>query len=183
MYIWHFIGISLSIILTQFKNSLMNKSALWSVLFFGIIDVLLHEIAHWFISAITGGRPYGFSIIPKKEEYINQNGMTVELWEFGCVKSHFTFYNAVAIGMAPLLLLYAAYLTYLYYFEYMPNVWWSILCFYTILYVLIANSIPSVQDFRVPLIQNSWLFYLIIFSILYIAYEFVIKEFINKGGF
>lgn len=59
---------------------------------------------------------------------------------------------------------------------------WSILLFYWILYILIANSMPSTQDFKVALSQNSWLFYLIFIGIGFIAYEYVIKELINKGG-
>ncbi|AII15584.1 hypothetical protein CIG1485E_a0059 (plasmid) [Campylobacter iguaniorum] len=182
LYIWHFAGIVLVVMLSQFKNRLLDKGGIWSVFFWGIMDTLPHETAHWIVASLTGGRPYGFSIIPKKIPYVDASGQDRILWDFGSVQAYVSFYNAAAIGMAPLMLLGGAFLTYTYYFEFMPNEWWSILLFYWILYILIANSMPSTQDFKVALSQNSWLFYLIFIGIGFIAYEYVIKELINKGG-
>ncbi len=180
LYIWHFAGIVLVVMLSQFKNSLLNKGRIWSVFLFGLMDTLPHEIAHWIIASLTGGRPHGFSIIPKRIPYTDINGNDRILWDFGSVQAFVTFYNAAAIGMAPLLLLGGAFLTYTYYFDFMPNEWWSILLFYLILYILIANSIPSTQDFKVAASQNSWLFYLIFLGIGFVAYEYAIKEFTNN---
>lgn len=181
LYIWHFAGIVLIVMLAQFKNSLLNRGGLWSVFFWGIMDTLLHEIAHWIIAALTGGKPHGFSIIPKKVPYVDVNGNHKILWEFGSVRAFVTFYNAAAIGMAPLILLGGAFLTYSYYFDFMPHEWWSILLFYWILYIFISNSIPSIQDFKVAVSQNSWLFYLVFISFGILAYKLIIEEFINKG--
>lgn len=182
LYIWHFAGIVLIIMLAQFKNSLLNRGGIWSVFFWGIMDTLPHEMAHWTIASLTGGRPHGFSIIPKRIPYTDVNGDSKILWDFGSVRAFVTFYNAAAIGMAPLILLGGAFLTYTYYFEFMSNEWWSILLFYWILYVFIANSIPSTQDFKVAASQNSWLFYVIFIVIVIVAYEFIFKELIKRGG-
>lgn len=184
LYIWHFIGVVLIVLLSQFKNTLLNRGGVVSVFFWGLMDTLLHEISHWIIASITGGKPHGFSIIPKKIPYVDVNGNNRVLWDFGSVKSYVSFYNAVAIGMAPLIWLVGAFFTYIYYFDYMPNdIWWSILLFYWILYIFIANSIPSSQDFKVATAQGSWLFYLIFIGIGYFAYEYIFKELIDKGGF
>jgi len=186
-YIWHFAGIVLIVMLARLKNFLISRGSLWNLFFFGIMDTLPHELAHWIIALLTGGYPHGFSIIPKKVPYVDAKGNNKILWNFGSVEASTNFYNAFAIGMAPLILLGGAFLTYTYYFNFMPNEWWSILLFYWILYIFIANSIPSAQDFKVAVSQNSWLFYGMIIAIVTIIYSkwgneyiFLLKKLIGK---
>lgn len=166
---FHFTGIVLIVLIIRFKSFLLRTDKMWSVMFWGVIDTLPHEISHWLVASITGGRPYGFSIIPKKR--VSLDGQRY-IWDFGSVSAYVAFYNAFLIGLAPLFLLIVAFFVFMNYFNYMPNTWWSILLFYFILYVLIENSIPSAQDIKVAFSQNSWLFYMIIGIVTFLGYKF-----------
>ena len=79
----------------------------WSRRFFWIFSVLVlpgtvaHEACHLVLGLLLNGRPAGFNLIPRRSG---------QGWEMGSVSfAHMTWYNAFFVGMAPLLLLPAAY--------------------------------------------------------------------------
>ena len=79
----------------------------WSRRFFWVFSLLVlpgtlaHELCHLMLGLLLNGRPAGFNLMPRR----SGRG-----WEMGSVTfSHMTWYNAFFVGMAPLLLLPAAY--------------------------------------------------------------------------
>jgi hypothetical protein len=79
----------------------------WTRRFFWVFSILVlpgtlaHELCHLALGLLLNGKPAGFNLVPRREE---------KGWEMGSVSfSHLTWYNAFFIGMAPLLLLPAAY--------------------------------------------------------------------------
>ena len=79
----------------------------WSRRFFWVFSILVlpgtfaHETCHLLLGLVLNGKPAGFSLLPRRAG----GG-----WEMGSATfSHLTWYNAFFVGMAPLLLLPAAY--------------------------------------------------------------------------
>jgi len=79
----------------------------WARRFFWIFSILVlpgtfaHECCHLALGLVLNGRPAGFNLLPRRHE---------QGWEMGSVTfSHLTWYNIFFVGMAPLLLLPAAY--------------------------------------------------------------------------
>jgi len=165
--VWHFLGICLIVIIMRYKNSFMRHNHMWSIMVFGLIDTLPHEIAHWIVALLTGGRPFGFSIVPKKV-IVNDK----KVWTFGSVSAYVTTANAFLIGFAPLIWLVVAYYIFINFFKWFGLSPISILSFYFIVYVCIENSIPSMQDIKVAFSQWSWIFYLFLAILIYVGYKY-----------
>jgi hypothetical protein len=94
---WLFLGALVALLLVFHRLRRM----FW--LFFVLVlpGTLAHELSHLLLGLALGGRPAGFSLLPRRKE----GG-----WELGSVSfARITWYNAFFIGMAPLLLLPAAY--------------------------------------------------------------------------
>jgi hypothetical protein len=79
----------------------------WSRRCFWVFSVLVlpgtlaHEGCHLVLGLLLNGKPAAFNLVPRR----SGRG-----WEMGSVSfSHMTWYNAFFVGMAPLLLLPAAY--------------------------------------------------------------------------
>lgn len=159
---YHFAGLCLIVTLSYVRNKLLDKENLFGVMILGILETLPHEIMHWLVASITGARPYGFSIIPKKYEIAGLNNKKIIYWDFGKVEAYITFYNALFFGLAPLLLLILAFISYAYYFTFVTSTLVNTIAFYMLEYCLIVNSIPSKQDILVAFSCKSWLFYTII---------------------
>jgi hypothetical protein len=77
---------------------LIHLSRRW-VLLYALLawpGTLLHELSHWLIAAVLGGRPTVPSIVPTRTE---------RGWRLGSVGiRHVRWFNALPIGSAPLLL-------------------------------------------------------------------------------
>ena len=79
----------------------------WLRRFFWVFSVLVlpgtfvHEACHLVLGLLLNGGPVGFNLLPRREG---------KGWAMGSVSfRHLTWYNAFFIGMAPLLMLPAAY--------------------------------------------------------------------------
>lgn len=94
---WAFLA-ALVVLLVVFHR-LRRVFWLFSVLV--LPGTLAHELCHLLLGLVLGGRPEGFNLLPRRRE---------RGWELGSVAfGRIAWYNAFFIGMAPLLLLPAAY--------------------------------------------------------------------------
>jgi hypothetical protein len=78
-----------------------SRRCFWGFSLLVLPGTLAHELCHLLLGLLLNGRPAGFNLMPRR----SGRG-----WEMGSVTfSHMTWYNAFFVGMAPLLLLPAAY--------------------------------------------------------------------------
>ncbi len=140
------------------------------------LGTFFHELAHYIIALITTFRlPGRISLFPKYEIV---NGRRVIALGYVEVKnSSLNILNAFPIGMAPLILLYLAYIVSKYFFIYY-GIWFEVGIIAYILQsflmaTLIINSVPSRADLILARTKGSLYFYIVILliSIFYIIYE------------
>jgi len=116
----------------------------WSRRSFWIFSVLVlpgtfaHETCHLLLGLLLNGKPARFDLVPRREG---------RGWAMGSVSfSHLTWYNAFFIGMAPLLMLPAAYGLVRWRLGSQPVFGWQeALAIYGIANLVYA-SLPSWQD-------------------------------------
>ena len=100
-----------------------------------------HELCHWTLGHLLGGRPTHFSILPKREG---------RGWVLGSVGlAHLRWYNAFFIGLAPLLLLPLAYGLLLWRLGGTPSLGWPEAGLMFLLANLVFGAIPSRQDLKI----------------------------------
>lgn len=140
------------------------------------LGTFFHEMAHYIMALITTFRlPGRISLFPKYEIV---NGRRVIALGYVEVKnSSLNILNAFPIGMAPLLLLYLAYIVSKYFFIYY-GIWFEVGIIAYILQsflmaTLIINSVPSRADLILARTKGSLYFYIVILliSIFYIVYK------------
>lgn len=140
------------------------------------LGTFFHELAHYIIALITTLRlPGRISLFPKYEVV---NGRKVIALGYVEVRnSSLNILNAFPIGMAPLLLLYLAYIVSKYFFIYY-GIWFEVGIIAYILQsflmaTLIINSVPSRADLILAKTKGSLYFYIVILliSIFYIVYK------------
>ena len=140
------------------------------------LGTFFHELAHYIIALITTFRlPGRISLFPKYEIV---NGRRVIALGYVEVKnSSLNILNAFPIGMAPLLLLYLAYIVSKYFFIYY-GIWFEVGIIAYILQsflmaTLIINSVPSRADLILAKTKGSLYFYIVflLISIFYIVYK------------
>ena len=140
------------------------------------LGTFFHELAHYIIALITTFRlPGRISLFPKYEIV---NGRRVIALGYVEVKnSSLNILNAFPTGMAPLLLLYLAYIVSKYFFIYY-GIWFEVGIIAYILQsflmaTLIINSVPSRADLILARTKGSLYFYIVILliSIFYIVYK------------
>jgi len=121
----------------------------WMRRFFLVFAVLVlpgtlaHECCHLVLGLLLNGEPAGFNLLP-------QRGRDGRGWEMGSVSfRNLTWYNAFFIGMAPLLLLPAAYALVRWRLGLQPRLdGWELLAVYLIANLVYA-ALPSWQDLRI----------------------------------
>jgi len=137
----HFAGVLLVIVLAVLQGRVGRIGAFWQICW-ALPGTLLHELSHLVVAAATGGRPVGFSIIPRRDG--------ARRWVLGSVTiSRPGALSALPSGLAPLALNAVAY--------YLYRGWWSwfhpdlthTLFLYGSIYLFSYSSIPSGQDLRV----------------------------------
>jgi len=119
----------------------------WTRRFFWVFSVLvlpgtfIHECCHLLLGLVLNGKPAGFNLLPRREG---------KGWELGSVSfSHLTWYNAFFVGMAPLLMLPAAYALVRWRLGLQPRLdGWELLAVYLIANLVYA-ALPSWQDLRI----------------------------------
>lgn len=176
---FHFIGIVMIVMMERFKHKMLTSGKDYLVMFAYFSSVFFHELAHYLVSLLMGGKPTRMTIIPIKNE-IEENGRVYHKWELGnVVSTDVNFFNALPIGIAPLFLLIGAYYifkSYFYFFD--AGNGQQILLFYFLLYLFISNSLPSKEDFKIALMGTFSLpFYLSMCILAYFNKDFIL------GGF
>ncbi len=144
------------LILVVFKR--INNVYLISLL--TLPGTFMHELMHLIASFLTFGKPKSFSIIPKK----TNTGVTL-----GSVSSaNITWYNAIIISLAPLLLYFIAY----YIMKELPSNL-NPLYYYAIIY-FVANLLfagtPSPTDWKLAFKKSWFLLLLLVFG--YVEYKY-----------
>ena len=100
----------------------------------GFVGIFLHELMHFIVGTITLARP---SLVHVGSD---RGSVTFE---------RFTWYNAAPTAMAPLLLLPLAFYLDKIFFVFFPCDLLHQIIYLCCMSVIIENSIPSGQDFRV----------------------------------
>jgi hypothetical protein len=119
----------------------------WSRRLFWVFSILVlpgtlaHELCHLALGLLLNGRPEGWSLMPRRSG---------KGWELGSVSfSHMTWYNAFFVGMAPLLLLPAAYSLVRWRLGGAPVFGWRESLAVYLIANLVYASCPSWQDCRI----------------------------------
>ena len=136
-------------ILIFFLKKLPQTSYLYALL--TLPATIMHELTHLVLSILTFGKPTKINLLPKKTE----NGII-----YGYVEnSNITYYNAIFIGLAPLILLVFGFIFIFKYLIPETNIYLIVWYFYISL-MFIEGGIPSRTDLKIALI--SWPLILII---------------------
>lgn len=137
----HFAGVLLVILLAVLQGRVGRAGAFWQICW-ALPGTLLHELSHLIVAAVSGGRPVGFSIFPRREGR--------ERWVLGSVTiSRPGPVSALPSALAPLLLNLVAYYLYLQWERWFPSDLAHTLLMYVVIYVFCYSSVPSGQDFKV----------------------------------
>ena len=164
----------ITILILKMKEISKANIYLSGIVYF--LGTFFHELAHYIIAIITTFRlPGRISLFPKYEIV---NGRRVIALGYVEVKnSSLNILNAFPTGMAPLLLLYLAYIVSKYFFIYY-GIWFEVGIIAYILQsflmaTLIINSVPSRADLILARTKGSLYFYIVILliSIFYIVYK------------
>jgi hypothetical protein len=111
---------------------------------------LLHELAHLIVGFITGGRPAGFTIIPRRTIGFTTDGSERRVWVLGSVNiTNPSLLAAFPTGFAPLLLLPSAWFLYRSWFVWFPPDLLHTLLMYVAVVVCCGSSLPSAHDVTV----------------------------------
>ena len=164
----------ITILILKMKEISKANIYLSGIVYF--LGTFFHEMAHYIMALITTFRlPGRISLFPKYEIV---NGRRVIALGYVEVKnSSLNILNAFPTGMAPLLLLYLAYIVSKYFFIYY-GIWFEVGIIAYILQsflmaTLIINSVPSRADLILAKTKGSLYFYIVILliSIFYIVYK------------
>ena len=147
--IYSYISTIMILMLEKIRNMLMSSNRFWSLAFCGILTTFPHELAHYIVAFITGGKPEGISLLPKKEI---ENGNIY--WRLGYVRAYIGKINGFWIGIAPIVWIIVGFLVAKYFFMYFEVNCMNTLLFYFIEYLCITNGIPSKQDLKVAFSSN-----------------------------
>ena len=111
---------------------------------------LLHELAHLMVAFSTGGRPVGFTVIPRRTVGVIADGSSRRVWVLGSVTiTNPSVLAALPSGFAPLLLLPAAWFLYRSWFVWFPTDLPHTLLMYVAVVICCGSSLPSSQDLAV----------------------------------
>jgi hypothetical protein len=139
----HFAGILLVISLAVLQARVGRSGAFWQI-FWALPGTILHELSHLLVAAVTGGRPVGFSIIPRREPGSRSR------WILGSVTiSRPGAISALPSALAPLALNAVAYYLYRSWSHWFSADLAHTLLMYAAIYLFSYSSIPSGQDLRV----------------------------------
>jgi len=126
---------------------------------------LLHEASHWLVAAVLGGQPTSLHVMPTRSE---------RGWQLGAVGvRRVRWFNALPIGLAPLLLAPLAWVALLQAVSIEPASWlhWAVLYVATIAAV---SCVPSRADLRIVLSRPLGL-------LLYVAIAAAAAWFLWRG--
>jgi hypothetical protein len=116
------------------------KRSFWLFSLLVFPGTLGHELCHWLMGILLRGHPVRFTVVPRREGHG---------WALGSVAfGNLRWYNAFFIGLAPLLLLIAAYGLFLWRVGAHPALGWSEAGLVYLLANLLFGAVPSWQDLR-----------------------------------
>ena len=145
----HFAGIVLAVTLGGIQGRADRAGSIWQVLL-RLPGTLLHELAHLMVAFLTGGRPAGFTIIPRRTVGVTADGSRRQVWVLGSVTiANPSLLAAFPSGVAPLLLVPSAWLLYWSWFDWFPPDLLHTLLMYVAVVVCCGSSLPSSQDVAV----------------------------------
>jgi hypothetical protein len=140
----HFAGLLLVILLAVVQGRVGRIGTFWQICW-ALPGTVLHELAHLVVAAATGGRPTGFSIIPRRD-----GGAGSGRWLLGSVTiSRPGPISALPSALAPLALNAVAYYLYRGWGDWFPGDLPHTLLMYAAIYLFCYSSIPSGQDVKV----------------------------------
>jgi hypothetical protein len=146
----HFAGLLLVILLAVLQGRAGRIGAFWQICW-ALPGTILHEISHLVVATVTGGRPVGFSVVPRR-----QGG---DRWLLGSVTiSRPGPISALPSALAPLALNGVAYYLYRGWTGWFPPDLPHTLLMYATIYLFCYSSIPSGQDFKVACSSTVGLF-------------------------
>lgn len=141
----HFAGVLLVILLAVLQGRVGRIGAFWQICW-ALPGTLLHELSHLLVAAVTGGRPVGFSIVPRRATDCGSQ----RRWVLGSVTiSRPGPVSALPSGLAPLALNAVAYYLYRGWGSWFPLDLPHTLLMYAAIYLFCYSSIPSAQDVKV----------------------------------
>lgn len=169
------------IFMERFKQKMLNSNRDYLVFFAYFATVFFHELSHFIVSLLTNGKPSKINLIPSKTILVTEDEKEYVFWTLGsCESTNYKFYNAALISLAPLLLIFVAYFIFIKYFEIFPTyTFQNYICFYSLFYCLISNSIPSYEDLKLAFSKYSFIFYTFVFFIIYFNQN-LIKGVLNE---
>lgn len=139
----HFAGVLLVILLAVLQARVGRIGTFWQICW-ALPGTILHELSHLLVAAATGGRPVGFSIVPRRE--------AGRRWLLGSVTiSRPGPFSALPSGLAPLALNAVAYYLYRSWSSWFPADLPNTLFMYAAIYLFCYSSVPSGQDLKVAL--------------------------------
>ena len=145
----NFTGIVLAATLGAVQGRSDRVGPFWQILV-RLPGTLLHELAHLVVAFITGGRPAGFTIIPRRTVGLSADGSPRRVWVLGSVTiTNTSVLAAFPSGFAPLLLLPSAWFLYRTWFVWFPPDFLHTLLMYVAVVVCCGSSLPSAQDVAV----------------------------------
>lgn len=115
MLIYQFIGLVLVVGLATIQGR-VGRIGSFGMIMLALPATVLHELSHYLVALISGGRPTSFSIIPRSQS-IEISGGTRKVWTLGSVGFHPNMVSAVPTALAPLLYLPAAGYLYVHWFD------------------------------------------------------------------
>ena len=116
------------------------KRSFWLFSLLVFPGTLCHELCHWMVGKLLNGHPVHFTVFPRRVG----NGFVLGFVTF----SNLRWYNAFFIGLAPLLLLVAAYGVFLGRLSGHPAFGWKEAGVVFALANLLFGATPSWQDLR-----------------------------------
>ena len=143
----HFAGLLLVILLAVLQGRVGRIGAFWQICW-ALPGTILHELSHLLVAAVTGARPVGFSVVPRREAGRGSG----ERWLLGSVTiSRPGPLSALPSGLAPLALNGVAYYLYRRWSGWFAPDLGHTLLMYAAIYLFSYSSIPSGQDLKVAI--------------------------------
>ena len=161
----------ITILILKMKEISKANIYLSGIVYF--LGTFFHELAHYIMALITTLRlPGRVSLFPKYEVVNGRKIITLGYVEVR--NSSLNILNAFPIGMAPLSLLYLAYLVSISFFDYY-SIWFSVGITAYILQsflmaTLIINSVPSRADLILARAKGSLYLYTILILLLIVSF-------------
>lgn len=146
---WHFGGVVMVIFLATLQGRAGRIGPFWLIVL-ALPSTILHELAHFLVALVTGGRPTGFSIIPRARE-VAIAGVQRKVWVLGSVNFAPTNISAFPTAIAPLFFLPLGAVLFQRWFAWFPATVASVAGLYFSVYLLVSASVLSWQDIKVAL--------------------------------